>query len=155
MKTVIKINENIDGYWLVPQFWRVFASSISKSRLAKFRTLEDLFIQSQLAEKNAILSFNGDKNFENLNKCLKFKKIDFQINYKEWINLTKDSIIKFNIIENVVVHLDFKSFKHLYAGRVPFFNLEWYKKFYEEKKNFHDSNKLLHIKWRYFGWEIL
>ncbi|WP_033161455.1 MPN499 family protein [[Mycoplasma] collis] len=155
MPKIIKINHNNDGFWILPSFLSIFSKSIKASTMQKFHTLDTLIAKTEIYKKEAILSFNGDEDFSKFNKCLKYRKINFTINYNNWVKLDKNAIITFNINENIKVHLDFKGFRLLYQGRIPFYSLEWYKKYYDKNKKFIDKDNILNIKWTYLGWDLL
>ncbi|MBN3534837.1 MPN499 family protein [Mycoplasma procyoni] len=127
-----KVNRTDDGFWVVPGFWKVFSPKSSESRIKKTKTLEDIIHYNDLDNKNVIFSFNGDNRFELFNKLQKIRNTNIYIDFNKVNKMKKEETLEFEVIDNLVLVIDFKTIKRIYEGKSFFFTKDYYIKFLED-----------------------
>ncbi|UWD34338.1 MPN499 family protein [Mesomycoplasma molare] len=149
----VKVNKTENGYWLVPSITNIFTRKSSNYAIKFSPTLEELITKNNFQYKNIRFSFNGDKNFYIFNKLMKIKGLSINIQESQVKKMSKKDFIDFEVVNNLIIRLNYKSIKNIYFGNIFFVDKEFFRNFYINNKK--EENQKIIIEWTNFGFNLL
>ncbi|WP_404913636.1 hypothetical protein NBX26_02495 [Mesomycoplasma hyopneumoniae] len=138
----VKINHFVDGYWLVPSFWKIFSPRLTGYVIKKEKSLAEIVENNNLLQKEIIFSFNGDHNFYNFNIALKLRGIDFYLDRNALKNKADNEFFVFYPVKECKIVLDKRSLELIYQGIIPFFSKNYYQKMLEFQREYIKKNQI-------------
>ncbi|MDK2819762.1 MAG: hypothetical protein KFW07_02905 [Mycoplasmataceae bacterium] len=140
----IKINYIDNKYWLVPS---IFTLSRKGWVSIPFRSLEELILKNNLDFEEAILSFNGDPDFNHFNNLMKIRDINFSLSPR----IMKDKDFIELELKDLIIIFDEKSVIAIRGGNIPYYSSSYLQKLSSKYPDELLANKKPIFYWRNQG----
>lgn len=150
----IKVNHLGDGYWIMPSTFSIFTPKISKYIVKKTKSLDEIIEYNNLLNKEVIFSFNKDEDFKKFNFLLKKREIDFFLDKKIINNLTKETLIDFEVVPNLKIRLNWKSIKNIYNGTIFFYSKDYFRSLLIKEQTRTKKENIV-ILWTWLGFKTV